>query len=94
LQYIDARGTGRGDDLLFVYQPQRAPELIFAVVVVEGRSYPLITDPASGSLGRAVRLERIEGLNLFGTHGQARWEVRFVWNSNGFAPLGPRPPSP
>jgi len=94
LQYMDARRTGRGDDLLFVYRPTTARELVFAVVVVAGHPYPLSTDSATGSLGQVERLESIEGLHLLVTQGQARWEAQFVWDSNGFVSLGPRPLSP
>jgi hypothetical protein len=93
LQYIDARGTGRGDDLLLVYRTTTAQDLVFAVVVVEGHPYPLSTDSANGSLGRVGRLESVEGLHLLVTQEQARWEVRFVWDNNGFVSLGSHPPS-
>ena len=49
LRYVDARGVGRMDDLIFVYRPA-AHEALFAVVVTGQQAYPLATDSATGAL--------------------------------------------
>jgi len=58
LRYVDARGVGRMDDLVFVYRPA-ARETLFGVVVTERQVYPLATDSATGALAPQGLLEAI-----------------------------------
>ena len=58
LRYIDVRGVGRMDDLIFVYR-SAAHEALFAVVVTGRQAYPLDTDSATGALAPQGRLEAI-----------------------------------
>ena len=58
LRYVDARGVGRMDDLIFVYRPA-THEALFAVVVTERQAYPLATDNATGALTPRGLLEAI-----------------------------------
>src|SRR5215831_13248030 len=58
LRYVDARGVGRMDDLVFVYRPA-AHEALFAVVVTEQQVYPLTADSTTGALAPQGLLETI-----------------------------------
>jgi hypothetical protein len=58
LRYIDARGIGRTDDLLFVFRPA-SHETLFAVVVTGRQAYQLATESATGSLAPRGILEAI-----------------------------------
>jgi hypothetical protein len=58
LRYVDARGVGRMDDLIFVYRPA-AREALFGVVVTGRQASPLATDSATGALAPQGLLEAI-----------------------------------
>ena len=58
LRYVDARGVGRMDDLIFVYRPA-AREILFGVVVTERQAYPLAADSTTGALAPRGLLETI-----------------------------------
>jgi len=58
LRYVDARGVGKMDDLVFVYRPA-ARETLFGVVVTERQVYPLTTDSTTGALAPQGLLETI-----------------------------------
>jgi hypothetical protein len=58
LRYVDARGVGRMDDLVFVYR-SAARETLFGVVVTERQVYPLTADSTTGALAPQGLLETI-----------------------------------
>ena len=91
LMFTDTRGTGKPDDLVFIYE--KADDRCFGVVVADGKAYTLTTDVSTGLLfscetlegaiveaqppgtPRVVILIRQQGVQA---------EVSFVWNGNGF----------
>jgi len=73
LRYVDARGLGRVDDLVFVYRPA-AREALFGVVVTERQAYPLATDSATGALASQGLLEAIRSEERrVGKECRSRW---------------------
>jgi hypothetical protein len=58
LRYVDVRGVGKMNDLLFVYQSV-AHETLFAVIVTGQQAYLLATDSATGALAPHGLLEAI-----------------------------------
>jgi len=95
LRYIDARGVGRSEALLFVYQAAaNAP--LFGVVVVERQAYPLSTAPSTGALASHGLLESstilpqpdqrpILVLRL--RQDTQVQELRFTWDGTHFVPV-------
>ena len=95
LRYVDARGAGRMDDLLFVYRPA-AREALFGVVVTERQTYPLATDNATGALTPRGLLEAITTtlqpgkspiLVLRLRQGTQSIDARFTWDGVRFVSL-------
>ncbi|HSX82262.1 MAG TPA: hypothetical protein VLQ80_27340 [Candidatus Saccharimonadia bacterium] len=95
LRYVDARGVGRMDDLLFVYRPA-ARETLFGVVVTERQAYPLATDNATGALTPRGLLEAITTtlqpgkspiLVLRLRQGTQSIDARFTWDGVRFVSL-------
>ena len=93
LRYADARGTGKSDDLLFVYE--KGENRYVSVVVAAGKAYPLVADAVTGAVVSSGVFEKISvdaqahGAPQIVIH--ARQDGRliaksFVWNGNGFAP--------
>lgn len=91
LQYADARGTGKPNDLLFVYG--KGENRHVGVVVADGKAYPLVADamteaPVSGGVFERVVVEtQPQGAPRILIH--ARQDGRqvvapFVWNGDGF----------
>ena len=58
LRYVDVRGVGKMNDLIFVYQ-SAAHEALFAVIVTGQQAYPLATDSATGALAPQGLLEAV-----------------------------------
>ena len=92
LRYVDARGLGRVDDLVFVYRPA-AREALFGVVVTERQAYPLATDSATGALASQGLLEAISTtpepgkppvLVLRRRQGTQSIDARFTWDGVRF----------
>ena len=89
--YIDGRGTGEPDDLLFVYE--KRDHRYFGVVVADGKTYPLTTDASTGLLLSSGAIEGIvveaqpsgtpRVIILVSQQG-VQGEVSFVWNGSGF----------
>jgi hypothetical protein len=99
LRYIDARGVGRMDDLLFVYRPA-AHEPLFAVVVTARQAYPLTAESTTGALAPQGLLEAITTtpqpgkppiLVLRLRQGTQSVDTRFTWDGVHFTPLPARP---
>jgi len=95
LRYVDARGVGRMDDLIFVYRPA-THEALFGVVVTERQAYPLTTDNATGALTPRGLLEAITTtlqpgkspiLVLRLRQGTQSIDARFTWDGVRFVPL-------
>jgi hypothetical protein len=95
LRYVDARGVGRRDDLIFVYRPA-AHEALFAVVVTEQQAYPLAADSATGALAPQGLLEAITTtpqpgkppiLALRLRQGTQFIDTRFTWDGVRFVSL-------
>jgi hypothetical protein len=95
LRYVDARGVGRMDDLIFVYQPA-AREALFGVVVTERQAYPLATDSATRVLALQGLLESITTTPQSGKppililrlrQGTQSIDTRFTWDGVRFVSL-------
>ena len=95
LRYVEARGVGKMDDLIFVYRPA-AHEALFAVVVTGRQAYPLAADSASGALATQGRLEAITTtpqpdkspiLVLRLRQGTQCIDARFIWDGVRFVSL-------
>ena len=95
LRYVDARGVGRMDDLVFVYQ-SAARETLFGVVVTERQAYPLTTDNIIGALAPQGLLETITTapqpgkppiLILRLRQGTQSTDARFTWDGARFVVL-------
>jgi hypothetical protein len=95
LRYVDARGVGRMDDLIFVYRPA-ARETLFGVIVTERQAYPLATDSATGALAPQGLLEAITTtpqpgkppiLVLRLRQGAQSIDARFTWDGVRFVSL-------
>ncbi len=92
LRYVDARGTGRADDLLLVYQRAgNAP--IFGTVVTGGQAHALITETSTGVLALQGLLEAQTTIPQPGKppilvmhlrQGQQLVEARFTWDGTHF----------
>lgn len=99
LRAIDARGVGRPEDLLFVYQAA-ASTGVFGVVLVGQRAYPLITAEATETLATAAFVEAVTTsppseappiLRLQLRQGGQAGEVRWRWDGAHFVALPPPP---
>jgi hypothetical protein len=95
LRYVDVRGVGKADDLIFVYRPA-ARETLFAVVVTERQVSPLATDSATGALAPRGLLETITTVSQPGKspilllrlrQGTQSIDTRFTWDGAGFVAL-------
>jgi hypothetical protein len=95
LRYVNARGVGKMDDLIFVYRPA-IHETLFAVVVTERQSYPLATESATGALAPQGLLEAITTtpqpgkppiLVLRLRQGARSKDARFTWDGARFVGL-------
>ena len=91
LRYADARGTGKPDDLLFVYEKGENRY----VVVVAGKAYPLVADAVTGTVVSRGVFEKIsidaqpQGAPQIVIHARQDGRLTaasFVWNGNGFVP--------
>ncbi len=93
LRYADARGTGKPDDLLFVYE--KGENRHVGVIVAAGKAYPLVADAVTGSMVSDGTFEGIsvdaqpQGAPQIIIH--ARRDGRqiaesFAWNGDGFVP--------
>lgn len=91
LRYVDARGTGKSDDLLFAYE--KTEKRYVSVVVAMGEAYPLIVDTVTGAVVSHGAFEDInvtaqpQGAPRIVIHarqdGQLTTET-FVWKDDGF----------
>ena len=97
LRYVDVRGVGRADDLIFVYR-SAAHEALFAVVVTGRQVYPLATDSATGALAPRGLLETITTVSQPGKspilllrlrQGTQSIDTRFIWDGARFVSLPP-----
>src|SRR5262249_42491918 len=95
LRYVDARGMGRMEDLLFVYQSAVSAPL-FGVVVTERQAHPLILDTATGALAPHGLLESSTTLPqpsqppilvLRLRQDTQAQELRFAWDGTRFVAL-------
>jgi hypothetical protein len=95
LRYVDARGVGRMDDLVFVYRPA-SHEALFAVIVTGRQAYPLAMDTTTGTLARQGLLEAITMtpqpgkppiLVLRLRQGTQSIDARFTWDGVRFVSL-------
>ena len=95
LRYVDARGVGRMDDLIFVYRPA-AREALFAVVITGRQAYPLTADSATGALAPQGLLEAITTtpqpgkqpiLIMHLRQGTQSIDTRFTWDGVRFVSL-------
>ena len=93
LRYADARGTGKPDDLLFIYE--KAEKRYVSVVVTMGKAYPLIADTVTGTAVSNGVFEKIsvdaqpQGVPRIVIHARQDGQLiaaSFVWNGSGFAP--------
>ncbi|HEY5865076.1 MAG TPA: hypothetical protein VI542_05915 [Candidatus Tectomicrobia bacterium] len=92
LRYVDARGVGRMDDLIFVYRSV-ARKALFGVAVTGRQAYPLVTDNATGSLALQGLPETISTvpqpdkppiLVLRLHQGTQPRDIHFTWDGAGF----------
>jgi hypothetical protein len=99
LRYLDARGAGRPEDLLFIHR-SAASEPIFGVVVTGRQAYPLTTDPTTDTLAPDGFLESVTTIPQPGQQpllvlrlrqGTPAQDLRFTWNGTRFAPLSTLP---
>lgn len=95
LQYVDARGSGKLDDLVLIYQPAQSPH-VFGVVVTAGKAYRLMTDATTGALAPASLLEAMTVtpqpgsapiLALRFQHDAQHFDTRFTWDGIRFVYL-------
>ena len=95
LRYIDARGVGRLEDLLFIYR-SAASEPLFGVVVTGRQAYPLTMDTTTGALAPDGLLESVTTtpqpgqqplLVLRLRQGTPAQGLRFTWDGARFVPL-------
>jgi hypothetical protein len=95
LRYVDARGVGMLDDLIFVYRSP-AHAALFAVVVTGRQAYPLAADNATGALAPQGLLEAITTtpqpgkppiLVLRLRQGTRSIDTRFTWDGVRFVSL-------
>ena len=93
LRYADARGTGKPDDLLFIYE--KAEKRYVSVVVTMGKAYPLIADTVTETAVSNGVFEKIsvdaqpQGVPRIVIHARQDGQLiaaSFVWNGSGFAP--------
>ena len=93
LRYADARGTGKPDDLLFVYE--KGENRYVGVVVAAGKAYPLVADALTGTVVSRGVFEKIsvdaqpQGAPQIVIHARQDGRLTaasFVWNGNGFVP--------
>ena len=93
LRYADARGTGKPDDLLFVYE--KGENRYVGVVVAAGKAYPLTAEAATGTVVSRGVFEKIsidaqpQGAPQIVIHARQDGRLTaasFVWNGNGFVP--------
>ena len=91
LRYVDAHGTGKQGDLLFVYE--KGDGRYVGAVVAEGKVYPLVANATTGTVVSGGVFERAsveaqpQGTPRIVIH--ARQDGRptaaaFVWNGDGF----------
>jgi len=92
LRYVDARGVGRMDDLIFVYR-SAARKALFGVAVAGRQAYPLVTDRATGTLTLLGLPEAISTVPQPGKapilvlrlrQGTQSMDTRFTWDGAGF----------
>jgi hypothetical protein len=95
LRYVDARGVGRMEDLIFVYRPV-AHEALFVMVLAGRQAYPLATESATGSLAPQGLLEAITTTTQPGKppilvlrlrQGTQSIDARFTWDGARFVAL-------
>lgn len=91
LRYADARGTGKPDDLLFVYE--KGENRHVGVVVAAGKAYPLVADAVTGPVVSGGVFEEIsvdgqpQGVPRIVIHARQNGQLTaetFVWNGDGF----------
>ena len=92
LRYVDARGTGKASDLLFIYE--KGENRSVGVVVTTGKAYPLVVDAATGAVVSGGVFERVrieaqpQGAPRIVIHARRRdgrqTTASFTWNSGGF----------
>lgn len=95
LRYVDARGVGRMEDLLFVYRSAASAPL-YGVVVTGRQAHPLTLDTATGALVPDGLLESITTVPQPGQQpilvlrlrqGAQAIDLRFTWDGTRFVPL-------
>lgn len=99
LRYVDARGVGKMEDLLFVYRSAASASL-YGVVVTGRQAYPLTLNTTTGALAPAGLLENITTILQPGQQpilvlrlqqGTQALDLRFTWDSTRFVPLSALP---
>lgn len=92
LRYVDARGVGRMDDLIFIYR-SAARQALFGVAIAGRQGYPLATDSATGTLALQGLPESISTVPQPGKapllvlrlrQGTQVIDTRFTWDGAGF----------
>jgi hypothetical protein len=95
LQYVDARDSGRADDLILLYRPAESPR-VFGVVVTAGQAHALTTHATTGVLAPTGLLEAITVtpqpgrtplLTLRFSQDAQPVDLRFTWDGTRFVPL-------
>ncbi len=93
LRYADARGTGKPEDLLFMYEKyEKAEKRYVGVVVTMGKAYPLVADAVTGTVadglfGRISVEAQPQGAPRIVIHarqGGRQIVVSFAWNGGRF----------
>lgn len=91
LKYVDVRGTGKPDDLLFIYE--KAKNRHVGAVVTMGRAYPLIAEATTEAVVSDGAFERVDvearpqGVPRLVIHARRdgrHTTVSFGWNGDGF----------
>lgn len=100
LQYLDSRGLGRAEELVFLYRSTTTPAALYGVVIVAQTAIPLRPDPTSRHLAQdavVVGLDRLTppasapGLQVRLVRGQTRLEERFLWQHDRLVYAGQSP---
>jgi hypothetical protein len=103
LRYLDIRGRGPFNDLVFVYRPEKHRERMYGAVVSSGETFPLVANAETGALASGETLANVEvvsgpggkpALRFRVEQGRASQDVRFVWSDAAFVSQSTRPVSP
>jgi hypothetical protein len=97
VRYVDARGTGRMDDLLLAYRTSAANPHYYGIVVSAGIAYPLTTALVNDTMALSDHLNDLKVrpgpharplVVAVMQHDGRQVEARFVWDGGRFVLTG------